>query len=438
MPLVNVIEPSISRLLQARLTWDEAAANYFDPDRFLLSLQNCITLARTVTFVLQANKNGIPNFERWYEPYQEKWRNDPVMVWAREARNAIEKRGDLTTRSQIRGRIIASYSDDEAIESNWASHPLFATPQQVFASIPARMRIPHVRENGALLIERRWIDAELPDIEVLEAVAHVYGELARMLADLASQLNLSIHGALAGSKPDAMGKLAMDRAIYLSMRDGSLIGRRHFERLVDAPGEARKQRLIRRYGTRERDGLRSANTFREFVEAYFDAARVVMLRDHFHRNFLLLLRGRDVVRLIATEFPNRACKYVMMRDFARLARIHGADGVLLVGESWTAHGADVPRSGFAADAANRGEALTVHAANASGEQFSLMADVERKKIKRWKVKRLSPTRLNTGFQYMLMPFLREWGCVDTDELDQSFKRQEEMGIKFDYIPRRDG
>src|SRR6202012_3771058 len=108
-------------------------------------------------------------------------------------------------------------------------------------------------------------------------------------------------------------------------------GRRHFERLAGSPDEVTRQRLTRRYGTRELEQLRRATTFREYVEAYFNMARAVIVRDSYHKNFLLLLRGTHVVRLIATEFPNRACKYVMMRDFARLAHIDGADGVLLVG-----------------------------------------------------------------------------------------------------------
>src|SRR5690554_5645236 len=89
----------VSRLMQMRQLWEDAAQNYFDPTRFMLALQNCITTSRTVTFILQSHKSEIQNFEGWYKPHQERWKLDPIMCWARDARNSIEKRGDLETYS---------------------------------------------------------------------------------------------------------------------------------------------------------------------------------------------------------------------------------------------------------------------------------------------------------------------------------------------------
>src|SRR5207249_3099601 len=101
----------ISRLLQMKQHWEDAASGYFEPSRFQTALQSCITVARTVTFVLQSNKAGIPEFDAWYQPFRARWATDAIMQWAKDARNQVEKQGDLATLSQVRGTIIASYFD---------------------------------------------------------------------------------------------------------------------------------------------------------------------------------------------------------------------------------------------------------------------------------------------------------------------------------------
>ncbi len=78
-----------------RQLWVDAADSYFEPNRFQISLQNCITTSRTVTFILQSNKRVIGDFDDWCAGYTAAWGRDPIMLWAKDARNTIEKEGDL-------------------------------------------------------------------------------------------------------------------------------------------------------------------------------------------------------------------------------------------------------------------------------------------------------------------------------------------------------
>ncbi len=66
-------------------------------------------VSRTVTFIMQSNKSSFNDFDDWYQGYIEKWRPDSFMTWARDSRNVIEKQGDLSLYSEVRGRIVASY-----------------------------------------------------------------------------------------------------------------------------------------------------------------------------------------------------------------------------------------------------------------------------------------------------------------------------------------
>lgn len=417
----------LGRLMQMRQLWEDAAQNYFEPSRFMLALQNCITTSRTVTFILQSHKSEIYDFEKWYAPHQDRWKNDPIMKWAKDARNTIEKRGDLETHSQVRAQIIASYLDDGPT-TDWMPQELFSSPEAIWRSIPAEFRIPHVVEHGTLLIERRWVDSGLPDMEVLEALAHVYDDFCSTALDFLRSYDLKAPDHLDRSRPDVMGELAMDRAIYLAMSDGSVTGFRHYRKPMEAPTERETKRVSKRYGKAANwSRLKTAKTFRDVAIAYFENARVVIARDGYHRNFTFLMRGMQPIEIAQTDHPTRASRYVLMRDLAKLAHIAGADGVMMIGEVWTAAFEDVPPSGFAAEAKRRGEAIVLHAANAAGESFVLSSAIIRRRQNSNKVKSVSPMKIDEeGFQFMFMPFFVEWGCVDHDAFDKACAREVEM------------
>jgi hypothetical protein len=430
---VQAAHAVLNRLLQMRQLWDEAASSYFHPSRFQLSLQNCITVSRTVSFILQANKSSIEGFNEWYSPIQDSWKADRIMVWVKEARNVIEKQGDLATCSQVRARIVASYVGGP--ETAWMPQHIFSSPHDIWASVPKRFLIPHVVEHGTLVIERRWVDSELPDMEVLEALAHVYCRLADMVASLLKHTNLPVPPLVAAGRPEAMGALAMDRAIYLSMRDGSPSGFRYFYKNIGI-GRSEKRKIKARYGKAANwECLRSAKNFREITECYFQHARMILIRDGYHRHFTFFLRGSRVIRIIETDHPDRASRYVLMRDLAQLAKIDGADGVMVIGEAWTAKVEDLPPSGFAVEAKERGEMLVLNAANSNGEAFVLETIFFRRKKSQKKVKKIGKTEfVDEGFQFMLYPFMKEWDCVNEERFKAAITQMDEMGIETPTAP----
>lgn len=419
---------AIDRLLQMRQLWEDAAESYFEPSRFMLSLQNCITTSRTVSFILQSNKADIPDFDQWYEMHRSKWSADPIMRWARDARNSIEKKGDLETNSQVRAEIIAGFL--EGPTTDWLPQALFLAPSTIWKAVPTKFRIPHILENGTLMIERRWVDSELPNVEVLEALAHVYGELCNAIVDLLQSNDIPIPKDLDRSRPDPMGELAMDRALYLSMRDGSPAGMRYYKKPMERPSDDDRNKVVKRYGKTANWGrLKLATTFREVAEAYFENARAVINRDGYHHNFTFLLKGSQPIEMVRSDHPDRASRYVLMRDLAKLARIAGADGVMMIGETWTASNDDIPPSGFAVDAKNRGEAIMLSAASAKGESFMISAPVIRKRPGSLKVKSVGRgDYTDDGFQFMFVPFFKEWGCLDEKAMQQAFDNMDNMGI----------
>jgi len=102
------------RLHDAHYHWHQADSNYFDPELFVVNLNACIPALRSVTFVLQKQKANIPDFDAWYGLWQERMRKDSVLRWLVEARNRIEKEGDLDTKSLVRATLV----------TNWLVHPV--------------------------------------------------------------------------------------------------------------------------------------------------------------------------------------------------------------------------------------------------------------------------------------------------------------------------
>lgn len=426
MSSIQYVENVISRLRQMRQLREDAADTYFLPDRFQIALQNCITTSRTVTFILQSNKRAFSEFDEWYLAYQSKWRNDPIMRWAVEARNTIEKKGDLKTFSQIKCNIICSYIG--CPHTKWMPQALFDSPRQLLFSIPDKfLAIPHIVENGTLVIERRWIDSSLPDYEVLEALAYVYREFSILLVDLLNRIGVKAPSDVADILPKSMQPLVMDRAIYLSIKDGSEIGIRMFSKPIEGINE---KVLMRHYkNTVNWKGMAEAKTFREICDVLFRNARAMMTKDSYHISLAILCKGVSVIRILFMDLPTRASKYLILREIAALAKIECADGVILISEAWEASKEDVPASGFAEDAKNRRESLSLVAASSDGKCYQYSAIVERKKIKKHKVKRILTTDFSESrFQYVLSPFQVAWGCLDSEELKKSETHLEELGI----------
>lgn len=155
---------------------------YFEPNSFRMAINSCIQELRNVTFVLQANKRGIEGFDNWYQPWQEKMRVNQSLKWLVSARNYIVKQGDLDLNSVLRIEVIGSYLAGEIrifeqdYEPNLTNKEIFektitlGLPEQVF-------------KNSYVKLERRWVDVNHPDHELLDLLSICWASVAELLLD---------------------------------------------------------------------------------------------------------------------------------------------------------------------------------------------------------------------------------------------------------------
>jgi hypothetical protein len=379
------LSPVEQRLEDCHRQWHDADNAYFDPDEFRLRIQTCIQSLRTVTFILQKNQTAIPDFESWYAGWQDHLRNDKLMSWMVNARNKIEKQGDLKLHSIVKAGIVASYLDSGPVIEVPAK--LFEGPRKLLKSIPRNAVGDHVRKHGVLRIQRRWVENSLPEYELLDAVAIAYGKISELLDDAHRQIG-SRHRGVVNVRTgqiigpgDRDGRLPCmieheaERSLLIRLKDGARmkLQSRSVQITPEDEAEVEKESPVDLQDIFPGIG----STADETLASLFETARRVFLRDKYHDSIMFLLEGSRPVRIIGMQPEDQAEKYLLMRRTASEALKLGADGVILLGEVWSAP--FDPKHPFRrpADAPNPLEYLTGTLVRKEGEPIQLMAQIKR-------------------------------------------------------------
>jgi hypothetical protein len=399
--------------------WHQAEKSYFEPGHFRISIQTVIQTLRTVTFVLQHQKNKIPGFEAWYGEWQERLKADALMRWMVNARNKIEKEGDLEAHSIVRAEIIGSYLDEGPKVEVRAR--LFDGPLALIRSIPDNALGDHLRAHGVLKIQRRWIENTLPDYELLDAVAIAYGRISYLVRDAHSQLGLQKptttntetgqtygEGLRHGRLPCMIGHADL-RSLNLSLSDGSPVQLEKISKKVDL---LEAQEASKRYGLKPETVFGADTTSEEAIAAnLFRTARTMFLKDRYHKSILFLLRERKPVQISEIRSENQGQKYLIMRDIAHEVIKYGADAVILIGEVWTSPFDPQKPYRRAADSPAREEALVATLAVRSGESVEWVARI----CRNGPTLSLGETRVERdGLAFSFAPIYEAWGLAVPD------------------------
>ena len=364
------------RLADAKRLWLKANESYFDPDYFRIYAQNCIQALRTVTFVLQAQKHSIPNFDEWYSIHQEAMRNDSILRWLVDARNRIEKRGDLRRKSLIRASLITWYLDE--FEPRDIDAKLFDGLQTVFDRIPLWLLQKYVLVHGVLRIERRWVHDCLPDDEVLEALAHAFEKLQDILSDCHHHLDLEPddddHIDLLDGRPPEMVGREEERTMYINLSDDKIVGTGRAEEEF-APTEEEEREFDERFGPPP-PAVSDPNDLSSLADFYFEYTRRILLATG-HAVSVATIIGKNGPVVFDLTSRNRQDKLINFRKLAVEVSKCRADRVILVSEAWTAQFANIDQYVPASEAPNRGEIIMLTAVNDKGEIISLEAQILR-------------------------------------------------------------
>jgi hypothetical protein len=340
-----VVPKTHARLEQAHGLWHEALAAYAEPDDFVTKLNAVVQALRTVTFVLRKEFGNSAEFKSWYAPWEALMQADERMRWALQARNAIEKEGDLETHSIARVRVTGDWLTAPVVdlEVEATADSLEISRRLMVVGLPDR-----VRKEGTLEVERRWTLAELAGDELLDVLAHCYGVLARVVAAAHEQrearmeacaLSLDLPCGADEYRPHPSGRLPCmlaSREARTSRRDLATGVPYEIELRPIARDKIDHEEARRRYSLDEWSPPSKRAELSERAGALHDMGKRMLVADGYHITIAWLLRERDLVAQHVLHPEDQRDKYMMMQRVAAEADRLGADEIIFIAEAWEA------------------------------------------------------------------------------------------------------
>jgi hypothetical protein len=186
-------------------------------------------------------------------------RGDARMRWLVDARNQIEKQGDLETCSIALASVLLTDGEDAVSR---VEVPPLASPAEIAAAVKLKDLPERVRKQAVMAVERRWTVPELVDNELLDTIAYCYGILATIVVEAHERCGISMrtfggemHEDCDSRQAHPSGRLpcmlptAEKRTAYWHLGEKTLM--RHVTTALQRSGPRALQQAAERYGLAE-------------------------------------------------------------------------------------------------------------------------------------------------------------------------------------------
>jgi hypothetical protein len=400
------------RLMDGHAQWHRLHENYFDPHGFRIMLNALVPNLRNVTWLLQKQKKELAGFDQWYPRFQQQSGNSEIMRWVVKSRNRITKEADLELHSEL--QIVWQQNWLQRVLGASAKFPPRMSVREILDDVVRRYRPP----GGTVTVRRRWVDAALPEWELLDATGEAYAQLAALLAeghraagvqvcDLSAREEecVTAHLSSSGTRPHCMLVAKDDLEAHFDVLKGVQIESYNLTIERDKDGT---RLATERYGQQPEphpgDPIAS-------VPWHMANARRLMEKDGFHTMFVFLYRGETMVQFGHLDFDSQGTKILSFEKLANQVNALKADGVVVTSESWFAKPTRTeqklgtvlipPR-----DRLDRLEALTVYAATRDGRRAGQMSLVTRGPARQTTCS--DPQDAEYAVEHTLAPVLRMW------------------------------
>lgn len=306
---------------------------YFSPDRFRQNTNQFLQTSRTVTFIIQKNKATIPDFDKWYKAnVLLPWADDRVMSWAKDARNVIEKEGDLDMQSTLRSTVLYSYESDEDMVLEASRKDLLHADIERLLQAAVRKLPPGIADAAVLKIQRLWVANSLPDCELIYALTYAYSQLHQVCSALAVHLGSVLDASV--PHPTEIDPSANDVAKVRFIKFGKPGISRHASARINADPKYRPPPALVRL-KEELDSAPEPSSLAEIVAARAKMAKFTF-ESHGNHVPMLTLYNKDwkQVDFMSTAFADQADKFLFWRNVADRAFYLKAYALVWTSESW--------------------------------------------------------------------------------------------------------
>ena len=352
------------------------AETYFEPELFRRNVNNFLQTARTVTFIIQKNKSEIEEFEEWYsENVIEAWKNDEIMQWAKEARNQIEKQGDLDLYSTVSASLIFSYLDEEDIRLHCKHEELIGCGIKKLIRLAQKQLPSGVMKESSLKIERKWVTSKLESYELLYALCYVYSRQFDCVEKLARHQERDLPSSLP-NKSDAYQYIELSCQIqYVKIKDNSTY-RLRSQKVSREPYESLPSK-IKDCLANIREELITPTSFESVLEFHIQMAKSTFSTWENHVSMLFLYNSEwQVIDMICHAPADQADKYFFWRALGERVKIQSVYCLVYVSEVWIRDLKGYPSLAIK-DLPIIGEKLHVSALDRSGNKAIISWDIIR-------------------------------------------------------------
>jgi hypothetical protein len=298
------------------------------------------------------------------------------MKWLREARTQVVHQDDLATSSTARCRVVTGWNEPPVFETEL--DPM--VPKKAFAELVARKTDfnEDVRRVGVVLVDRRWVEKNLPDQEVLKALGHCYALLATAIEHL--HRPAESRGPAAAEPPvrvQCMEPSEFDRTVAITLASGDelVVREGSWQSAEQVPSTA----IESRYKMSELPEMPPPTApLRERALFCFAMAKKIMERDGYHRPVVLYFTEDGKYAVQGLDMADRAEVLIAWRVVAANVRKMRAIAIISIGEGWLAPvPGDRMTTTTAEESPERREILEVDAISQDGEEHALWAEMRR-------------------------------------------------------------
>lgn len=396
------------RVLDLRQIILQAESTYFDPDLFRLNINNAIQTARTVTWLMQKEKNSFSGLEEWYiDNIQNPLKADGIMRWLVDARNTIEKQGDLSVNSFWRAYHIWNYFETGPELRASSRDNLFSNLRGLWklfkAEIPSQFTA-----DSVIVVDRKWFANSLPDVELIDAVAYAYEILRKM--SLALDEFTKQASPQEANAPIALFSTSQARRSFIKYSDGKEYEIGSFARASDLSSEYQEKlkNLIKSSGGADffPNPVRSVE---DNVRKLGDFATRLFEADGYHISICMLFSGDRLTHLIQHEPADHTEKYIYWHELGYCVKLWNITEIYFIAEAWQRQYVD--KNTPVSQLPIVGETLHVDGIRKDGNFFHASYEVTRLSDS---VKIKGPAHETTDLSNIFVPTMKAWGYAWED------------------------
>jgi hypothetical protein len=334
------------RIIEAKSFLKKANNSYHDSEEFIININACIQALRNVTFLIQSQKTEISNFDVWYEnSWRSALKSDKILKWLIDARNQIVKQEDLVMFSYV----------TVSLHNNYFSAPSFTFQLDPFLNNHEIAKLISISKpdifykDGYLKIERKWIENNCFQIELLRILTHCFLILNELVKDVEIQRGpiiypekflsnthnsfedylLITNNELKNLSDDEM----KSNVNWYKLPEFEFVELKHFEVKRD---ESLLEELKKRYGDIHSVNCNSI-TFKEKFDTHIVNAKNIIKVDKFHMNSLFMMDKNRKGYFHNLIFSDITDKYHIWNDIYTFIKNNFIVELIFVSEIWIAN-----------------------------------------------------------------------------------------------------